>query len=291
MVPLGESRQIEAGFNQLERRGVVHRSMRYEILLGKRRDHNERDPEASQCKVARLICRRHDWRYAIRARDGDWRNVIVQTSAFIERFDQNGIFPRWAVHKSIDQLGRKLRAQLDIALWVLIHTATAGPVHLDSGFYVGNLGKVSTLRVRKVLAQRNHICMVSIEVGEIREIGMPVCRIDFPGDMVGVHHFKNRFRGYLLGRWHNKTLRGSCHPVKPIGMRACGSWRKPAVGSGEIRRHEVVKRQIAVVVETHSAFASKVSEVRRTAYKFIVRKLPLNEGISVHGENAGAGVR
>ena len=35
-VSLGESGQLKPGFNQLERRGVVHWSMRYEILLGKR---------------------------------------------------------------------------------------------------------------------------------------------------------------------------------------------------------------------------------------------------------------
>jgi hypothetical protein len=288
LVTLRERGKIEPRFNQLERRGVVHWSMRYEVLLGKRRDHYERHPETSQCKVPRLVCRRHDWRYAVRARDGDRRNVIVQTSTFIERFDQNGIFPRWAVHKSVDQFRREFRSQLDIALRVLINAAAAGPIYLDSSLYVRDLGQRPVLHVSKILAQGNHIRVMGVEVSEIREIGMSVGRIDFPGDMVVIHQLKNCHCRYLLSWRHDKPLRSGRHPVKAVWMRTRWSWRKPAVRSGEIRGHEIVKRQIAVVVKAHGAFAGKVRKIRQALHELIMGKFSLDESISVHGENAAS---
>src|SRR5689334_12830386 len=171
---------METRLNQFERGGVVHRGMRYEIFLRKRRDHDQRNPEASEGKVARLVCGRHDRSYAVWARDSDWPNMIVKAAAFIERFDHDSIFPRRAVHERIDQFGGKLCAQLDVAFWVLINTTAAGPVYLDSRFYVCDLRQSAILHVCKVLAQWNHIRMVSVEVGEIGEIRVPISGVDLP---------------------------------------------------------------------------------------------------------------
>src|SRR5579864_7530398 len=222
LVPLGESGQVETRFNQLERRRVIHRSMGYEIFLGKWRDHHQRYAKTGQGKVTRLVCCWHDRRDTVRAGDGDWRNVIVQAPTLIERLNQNGIFPRLAVHKSIDEFRRKLRAQLDVALRMLVNTAAAGVIHFDTSFNVRDLGQRAVLHISKILAQRNHVRMVGIEIGEIRKIRVPIRRIDFPRDVVGIHHFKNRFRGYLLGRRYDKPLRRGRHPVKAVWMRARG---------------------------------------------------------------------
>src|SRR5262249_52963932 len=154
-------------------RGVVHGSMRHEVLFGKRRDHDQRNAETSQGKVARLVCSRHDRGDTIRARDSDWPHMIVEAAAFIECFDHDRIFPRWAFHEGIDQFGGKLRAQLDVAFRVFINTTAAGPVYLDSGFYVRDLGQSAILHVGKVLAQWNYIRMMSVEVAEIGEIRVP----------------------------------------------------------------------------------------------------------------------
>src|ERR1700716_577988 len=129
--------------------------MRYEILFGKGRDHDKRYPEASQGKVTRLVRCRHDRRYAIGAGYSDWPNVIVKAAAFIECLDKNRIFPRWAVHESVDQFRRKLRAQLNMALRVLIHTAAAGSVNLYSSLYVGNLRQSPVLYVNKILTDQH----------------------------------------------------------------------------------------------------------------------------------------
>src|SRR5437868_15145444 len=99
---------MEARFNQLERRSVVHRRMRHEILFSKRRNHDQRDAETSQGKVARLVCGRHDWGNTVRTWDSDWPHMIVKAAAFIECFDHDSVFPGRAVHERIDQFGRKL---------------------------------------------------------------------------------------------------------------------------------------------------------------------------------------
>src|SRR5438270_13958378 len=105
---------MEARFNQLERRSVVHWGMRHEVLFGKRRNHDQRDAETSQGKVARLVCGWHDRSNTVRTWDRDWPHMIVKAAAFIKCFNQDGVFPGRAAHERIDQFGRKLCAQLNV---------------------------------------------------------------------------------------------------------------------------------------------------------------------------------
>ena len=146
--------------------------------------------------------------------------MIVKAAAFVKRLNHDSIFPRWAGHERIDQFRRELRAQLDIALRVFVNTAAACVIHFNSSLYVCHLGQSPIFHISKVLAQWNNVCMVSIEISEIREVRVPIGRIDFPGDMVVVHHFEDRLCRYLLERRNHKTLRRCRHPVKPVRMRA-----------------------------------------------------------------------
>jgi hypothetical protein len=66
---------------------------------------------------------------------------------------------------------------------MLIHAAAACLIIIfDPGFYVRHLGQRSILYISKVLADGDHVGVMIVEVGEIREIGVPVNGVDLTGN-------------------------------------------------------------------------------------------------------------
>src|ERR1051326_2720845 len=171
---------MEARFYEFERRCGVHGCMRHKILLAEWRDHNEWNAKTSEREIARLVRGRHDRWNAVRTGNGYGPNVIVKPATFVKGLNKHRVLPGRAVHQRIDESGRKRRADLDVALRVLVDTAAAHLVDFDSRFYVGDLGQSSVLHISKVLCDGNHVGVVTVEIREIRKIRVPVNCIDFP---------------------------------------------------------------------------------------------------------------
>src|SRR5882757_6676369 len=109
-----EGRNIKCLLDERQDRGAIARSVGDEVWLGVRRDHDQREAEASYTEVTpdlsyRAITGRaiiSIWATSrsnlIWSRDDDRRHMIVEASAFVVGEDEDGIVPGIALHESGD---------------------------------------------------------------------------------------------------------------------------------------------------------------------------------------------
>src|SRR5947209_4406315 len=90
-----------------------------------RRHHNQRHAESAQREVvASGVSGAELRRYIVWRNNAERRHMVIKSSAFVVRQDEDRIVPRRAVHQGINELLDICGALLDVAVWVLIQTSS-----------------------------------------------------------------------------------------------------------------------------------------------------------------------
>lgn len=124
----GQAGKVEPRFNEFQDRGGIRNCVGNVMFLGERRNYDQGHAISCVNKIA-------GWAHGggayvagfeINGLDtigtGHWlrRHVIVKASEFIPGQDEHCIFPGRTLHKSVNQAGHVLRAQLDFCPGVTV---------------------------------------------------------------------------------------------------------------------------------------------------------------------------
>src|SRR5215472_13432170 len=212
--------------------------MRHEIRYHPRRYHHKRHTEAGLSEIAGQDRERNIlglWRLAVRRRQRDWRNVVVETATFVVSQNEGGIRPGRALHQRIDHLRRSRRAHLNIVVRMFVrHCSSAAP--LDKYYLREHLIGVGLAKNIEVVTDGENMTLDggvggAVSIGPVGKAGQKdavVLEVVSPRNIILIQDVKNRLLlvGIRIELWLsggrivariNRPKRCSGKEIQPVG--------------------------------------------------------------------------